>query len=82
MPTYHYKCEHCGHELETFHGISEKLESCPECGKDTLGKVLQPMKKIKTETSKRTGAIVDSYIKDAKKEVEREKKTLREREVK
>jgi len=34
MPTYQYKCPHCGHEFEEFQGISEApLKKCPQCGK-------------------------------------------------
>jgi len=33
MPTYDYKCEHCGLNFEKFQGINDKpLETCPECG--------------------------------------------------
>ena len=34
MPTYQYRCPHCGHEFEEFQRISEApLKICPRCGK-------------------------------------------------
>lgn len=33
MPTYQYKCDHCGHEFEEFQRIVDKpLYECPQCG--------------------------------------------------
>lgn len=37
MPTYEYRCEACGHELELFQNISEAPKKrCPECKKQKL----------------------------------------------
>jgi len=34
MPTYEYKCNHCGHHFEVFQQISHKpIDKCPKCGK-------------------------------------------------
>ena len=34
MPFYDYKCKSCGHQFEKLQSInSEKLKSCPVCGK-------------------------------------------------
>jgi putative FmdB family regulatory protein len=34
MPTYDYKCDHCGHTFELFQSITEGVKrKCPECGK-------------------------------------------------
>jgi len=41
MPTYDYRCNHCGHELEAFQSITAKpLRKCPECGKLKLKRLL------------------------------------------
>ena len=33
MPIYEYKCQKCGHDLETLQQVSEPpLTTCPECG--------------------------------------------------
>jgi putative FmdB family regulatory protein len=37
MPTYEYRCEACGHELEIFQNISEApKKKCPSCKKSKL----------------------------------------------
>ncbi len=37
MPTYEYRCEACGAELELFQSMSEAPKrKCPECGKQKL----------------------------------------------
>jgi putative FmdB family regulatory protein len=34
MPTYQYRCQHCGHEFDEFQSITEPpLSACPRCGK-------------------------------------------------
>ncbi|MGB9430258.1 MAG: FmdB family zinc ribbon protein [Gammaproteobacteria bacterium] len=41
MPIYEYKCEACGHQLETLQKVSEApLKKCPECGKPALRKLI------------------------------------------
>lgn len=35
MPTYDFKCNHCGHHFEVFRSITDESElKCPKCGKD------------------------------------------------
>lgn len=37
MPTYEYRCESCGENLEVLQKITEDaLKKCPKCGKETL----------------------------------------------
>ncbi|MFT5052195.1 MAG: putative FmdB family regulatory protein [Chlamydiales bacterium] len=34
MPTYDYKCDGCGAEMEIFHSMTQSAKrKCPECGK-------------------------------------------------
>lgn len=41
MPTYDYKCDKCGHSMETFHSITAKpLKKCPKCGKNGLKRLV------------------------------------------
>lgn len=41
MPTYQYLCKNCGHELEELQSMSEPpLTKCPQCGQDTLARVV------------------------------------------
>jgi putative FmdB family regulatory protein len=41
MPTYDYRCSHCGHEFEEFQAMSaEPLKVCPKCSRETLKRAL------------------------------------------
>ncbi|MBI1370603.1 MAG: zinc ribbon domain-containing protein [Planctomycetes bacterium] len=41
MPTYDYRCDNCGHEVEVFQSITAKpLRKCPECGKNTFKRLI------------------------------------------
>ena len=41
MPTYEYRCGDCGHEFEEFQSIKAgSLRKCPECGKNSLKRLL------------------------------------------
>ena len=41
MPTYDYKCDSCGYELEIFHAMSAKpFVDCPRCHKSKLIKLI------------------------------------------
>lgn len=41
MPTYEYKCDNCDHLFEIYQSMKDdKLTKCPECGKDTLRRLI------------------------------------------
>jgi putative FmdB family regulatory protein len=41
MPTYEYRCNNCGHELEAFQKITEPaLKLCPECNQEKLERLI------------------------------------------
>mgnify|MGYP001826276305 FL=1 len=41
MPIYEYRCEHCGHEMDTLQKISDApLVECPACGRPALKKLI------------------------------------------
>ncbi len=40
MPTYDYQCKACKHRFEIFHSMSEVKRKCPECGKQTLERLI------------------------------------------
>jgi putative FmdB family regulatory protein len=41
MPIYEYRCNACGHKLESLQRLSDApLITCPACGKDALAKQL------------------------------------------
>lgn len=82
MPRYTYKCNACDDQKEVFHRMGEKLVLCEQCGEEALERIPSQLFATKSEKSQRPGAIVDAYIENAKKEMEKEKKTLKEREIK
>ncbi|MCD6174495.1 MAG: zinc ribbon domain-containing protein [Planctomycetes bacterium] len=41
MPTYEYKCSHCGHLTESFQSITASpKKKCPKCGKLKLKRLM------------------------------------------
>ena len=41
MPTYEYKCDNCGHLFDFYQSMNDdKLTKCPECGKETLKRLI------------------------------------------
>jgi putative FmdB family regulatory protein len=41
MPTYEYECKNCGHAFEALQTMKEeKLRKCPECGEETLQRLI------------------------------------------
>jgi putative FmdB family regulatory protein len=41
MPTYEYKCKHCGHRFEELQSITaDSLRICPECGNNGLERLI------------------------------------------
>ena len=41
MPTYQYECGFCNHSFEFLQSmLDKKLKKCPECGKDTLHRLI------------------------------------------
>jgi putative FmdB family regulatory protein len=41
MPTYDYRCENCGEEIEIFQSMKAKpVTLCPKCGHETLKKMV------------------------------------------
>ena len=41
MPIYEYQCDNCDHKLECMQKINDDpLLTCPECGKDSLRKLM------------------------------------------
>lgn len=41
MPFYEYQCSNCGHTLEELQKMSdEPLKKCPECGKNSLQRLI------------------------------------------
>ena len=77
MPTYDYRCEACGHELEIFQSISESPKrKCPDCGRLKLRRAIGGGAGIifKGSGFYQTDYRSDSYRKGAEAEKEARKK--------
>ena len=71
MPTYDYRCEACGHELEVFQSITASPKrKCPECRRLKLKRIIGMGAGIifKGSGFYETDYRSDSYKADAKKE--------------
>ena len=80
MPFYAYKCEKCEHAFEIFHGMEEELTSCIACeSENSLVRIpAEFLSSLKKEhKNAKIGSVVESYIADAKKEISKEKKSLK-----
>ena len=41
MPTYQYECDSCDHNFEILQSmLDKKLKKCPQCGQDTLHRLI------------------------------------------
>ena len=81
MPKYNYKCRECENVFEAVHSMSERLTDCLQCNTiDTLIRV--PNSVAIQFKNNEVGKVVDSYIDEAKQEVEEEKKRLKQQEWK
>ena len=76
MPRYVYKCDECGDEFMASHLISEEIskkENCADtCNLHRIPQLTNDPNKIKNKVRK-VGQVVNEYIKDAKKEISRDK---------
>jgi len=84
MPKYAYHCKTCGEDFHAFHLMSEKLEKKDDCKKDcSLSKVPSfPINLNKIDKVKKVGDLVKQHIEEAREEIEKDKKKLKEEEYK
>ena len=82
MPIYVNHCDTCKTEFKDKHSIHDKLTDCTIC--ETVGSLVRIPSMMgipfKVPSKKRAGELVDSYIKETKREVEETKKRLKEKE--
>ena len=80
MPRYAYKCDRCKGVFEISHGMFFEQNKCELCHSlDCLTKIpnFSIKKKVK-DKKKRVGSVVDEYIVDAKEELKKQKKDLKQ----
>ena len=79
MPRYVYKCRMCEESFMTVHGITEDQDHCEVCSESGCVHRIPQMPTVKIVKEK-AGQIVREYIEDTKKEMKREKDSLKQKE--
>ena len=80
MPLYTYKCNECNHIFDIFHGMSEEHNECASCNKKDCLERLPPefLSNLNKETKDaKVGTLVESHIRESRLELEKEKKSLK-----
>ena len=80
MPRYCYRCDNCKETFEINHGMFFQQEQCIKC--NNIGHLTKVpdftiKKRSQNDAQKRTGAIVDEFIEDAKKDLKQQRKSLK-----
>ena len=86
MPRYDYYCEECDEYFEITHSMTEVLESCEECNSQAFNRVPSTpayiQKRVAAKNEKKTGALVEEYIKMNKESIKEEKGKLKRQDYK
>lgn len=78
MPFYDYVCTECGNTQEEFHGIKEVATLCMKCKQESLQRCYETEASPVKNKQREVGSIVKSHIKNARREIEEEKRRARE----
>ena len=81
MPRYRYRCTKCDITKVIQHLIAETITDCSECGaNNTMKKLLSRFTtSSKTTTSpQKVGKITEDFISDARNDLKKQKKDLKE----
>lgn len=81
MPKYLYKCGVCLGEIEIWHSMSSRMHDCAAC--ETNGSLTRIPATFRTtetkeETQNKVGELVKSSIEDFRKDLNDEKKRIKE----
>jgi hypothetical protein len=80
MPRYVYECCSCEEQFEISHSMSHEQEECILCKKiKTIKKIPSFLlkKHSSIEAKSKPGRVVDEFIKDAKKDLQNQKRDLK-----
>lgn len=78
MPRYNYRCAQCENTMVINHSMSERAETCLECGATgSLHRVPSLFRAASTSGTNKPGELVKAYIEQTKEAVREEKTTLR-----
>ncbi len=84
MPVYTYRCDECDSIFEIFHLMSETCDTCSLCGSSENLERIPSMLIGKIDTTpkqKKVGDLVEDHIKQARKDLIKEKKSIKSKEV-
>jgi putative FmdB family regulatory protein len=78
MPRYAYRCNSCGAEFLTMHGINETLQTCKECtGTGALTRlVTTPSYKTKKKAVDRAGKLTEDFIEESRADLKKQHRDL------
>ena len=81
MPRYRYRCEKCNKEYTIQHLVAETITDCEECGAtNTMKKLLSRFTTSPKTTAspKKVGQVTEEFISDAREDLKKQKRELKE----
>lgn len=81
MPVYCYRCKKCNKDFEIKHSMSFEGQTCIFCESSKIFKLPSIMKKQNNNFEKKPGKIVNNFIEETRKEINKDKKELKTREL-
>lgn len=76
MPKYNYRCSECDGEFEARHSMTEVVDACALCGGGPVSRI--PSLFFSVSKPSNAGSLVKEFIEDAKRDVQNEKRKLKE----
>ncbi len=79
MPIYDFYCNGCDKAFSVFVSMTEKVESCTLCSSKDITREIEDLSLSLREENfaNRVGDIVKSHIEESKKDLKKEKETLK-----
>tara|TARA_R100000995_G_scaffold79392_2_gene50430 strand:- start:1948 stop:2199 length:252 start_codon:yes stop_codon:yes gene_type:complete len=79
MPIYVYACDDCEEEWKENHGMAETVEECKLCESQNVYRKPSMFSNLSKQTEvkrEKVGSHVEEFIKNSKKELDRQKEDL------
>tara|TARA_Y100000356_G_C10997266_1_gene151479 strand:- start:140 stop:385 length:246 start_codon:yes stop_codon:yes gene_type:complete len=81
MPVYCYRCKECNKDFEIKHSMFYENQTCIFCESSKIFKLPSIMKKQNNNFENKPGKIVNNFIEETRKEINKDKKELKTREL-
>ena len=81
MPVYCYRCKKCSKDFEIKHSMFYEGQTCIFCESNEIFKLPSIMKKQNNNFQNKPGKIVNNFIEETRKEINKDKKELKTREL-